>query len=151
VVVSSERLALAAAALSLGAAIIHLSVIPSHVEEYWLFGVLFGVAAALQLAWAEGVRRHPEHRRLLLAGAALNAVLVVVWIASRTTGLPLGEHPGVPEPVGRRDLLATVDELFLVVAAGLASARMSSPPLIPIAWALWLASVVVAVVPGGHS
>jgi hypothetical protein len=146
-----ERLSLAAAALSLGAGLIHLSVIPSHIEEYWLFGVLFGIAAALQFAWAEGVRRWPEHRRLLLAGAALNAGLVAVWIVSRTTGLPIGDHPGVPEPVGVRDLLATIDELFLLLAIGLSMARMSSPPLVPIAWALALASVVVAVVPGGHT
>ena len=145
-----ERLSLAAAGLSLGAGLIHLSVIPSHIEEYWLFGVLFGIAAALQFAWAEAVRRLPDHRRLLLAGAALNAGLVAVWIASRTTGLPIGGDPGVPEPVGLRDVVATVDELCLLLAVALSMARTSFPPLMPIAWALALASVLLAVVPGGH-
>jgi hypothetical protein len=146
-----ERLALAAAVVSVGAGLIHLSVIPAHVDEYLPFGVLFGVAAALQIGWAEVVRRRPADRRLLIAGVVLNVGIVAAWIASRTTGLPIGDEPGVPEAVGIKDLLATVDEIFVVLAASLALARTTSPPLLPIAWVLGLASVVAAVAAGGHS
>jgi hypothetical protein len=146
-----ERLSLAAAVLSVGAGLIHLSVVPAHVDEYLPFGVLFGITAALQIGWAEAVRRRPADRRLLIAAVVLNAGIVAAWIASRTTGLPIGEDPGVPEAVGIKDVLATIDELVLVLAIGLALARMTSRALAPIAWVLGLASVVAAVAAGGHS
>src|SRR5215208_322563 len=108
---ASERLALAAAGLSLGAALIHASVTAAHFREYWLFGLLFAIVAPLQLAWAELVRRRPRHRRLLAVGALGNGAVAVVWIASRTTGLPIGPDAGEPEPLGVKDVLATADEL----------------------------------------
>jgi hypothetical protein len=127
-------------------------VIPSHLVEYWLFGLLFAIIAPLQLAWAELVRRRPDHSRLLLiAGLLMNLGVVAVWVASRTTGLPVGPHAGQPEPVGWKDLLATTDEIYLVLAAGLTLARVVSPALIPIAWTCTLASIVAAIVPGGHA
>lgn len=124
--------------------------IPSHFVEYWVFGLLFAIVASLQLTWAELVRRRPEDSRLVLAGAVVNVAVVAVWLASRTTGLPIGPSGGEPEPVGWKDLLATADEIFLVLAALLMVARTVSPALIPIAWTCTAASVVAAVVPGGH-
>jgi hypothetical protein len=126
-------------------------VIPSHFVEYWLFGLLFAIVTPLQLGWAELVRRRPHESRLLIGGLVMNLGVVAVWLASRTTGLPIGPHAGVPEPVGWKDLLATTDELFLVLAAALMLARMVSPALIPIAWTCTFASVVAAVAPGGHA
>lgn len=51
--------------------------------------VFFVVVATMQFWWAAAVlwiRRVP--RSVLIGGAAANAVVVVVWVLSRTTGLP---------------------------------------------------------------
>ena len=47
-------------------------------------------------------------------GVVVNAVVIVIWAMSRTTGLPIGSQPWVPEPVGFADLLATSFELGLI-------------------------------------
>src|SRR5215208_3514729 len=120
---ASERLALAAAGLSLGAALIHASVTAAHFREYWLFGLLFAIVAPLQLAWAELVRRRPRDRRLLAVGALGNGAVAAVWIASRTTGLPIGPNPGESEPLGVKDVLATADELVCAAIVAVLLAR----------------------------
>jgi hypothetical protein len=96
----------------------------------------------LQLAWSELVRRRPRDARLLAAGALGNAMIAAVWTVSRTGGLPVGPRAGEAEPVGVKDLVATVDELMcaLVVALILARARWGMP--VAPAWALAAASVV---------
>lgn len=122
-----------------------------HVREFWLFGLLFAIVAPLQLAWAELVRRRPRDRRLLVAGALGNAAVAAVWIASRTTGLPIGPHPGEPEPAGIKDVLATYDELLCGLVVAVILARAVASWLVPAAWALTAASVVGAILPGGHA
>jgi hypothetical protein len=104
------------ALLSAGAGIIHLAVLGPHLREFWLFGVFFAVVALAQLAWALLVMRWPS-RRLWLAGAVGNAVVIVVWIASRTVGLPVGADAGHAEPVGFADALSTAYEALLVAGA----------------------------------
>jgi hypothetical protein len=101
------------AILSLGAAAVHVFVIEAHLAEYWLFGVFFAVLAALQAAWAVAVLLRPT-RRLLSWGAVGNAIVVGVWLVSRTVGLPLGPEAGSPEAVGFIDTAATVFEALLV-------------------------------------
>ncbi len=58
--------------------------------------------------------RHPDKRRYLAAAAIANVSIVMIWVFSRTTGLPLGRDAGRPEVVGLIDLLATLDELGIV-------------------------------------
>ena len=123
----------------------------AHFREYWLFGMLFAIVAPLQLAWAELVRRRPHERRLLAAGALGNAAVAAVWIASRTTGLPIGLHPGEPEPLGVKDVLATADELLCAAIVALLLARAAAGWLISSAWMLTAASLVGAIIPGGHA
>ena len=125
--------------------------IAPHFREYWLFGLLFAIVAPLQLAWAELVRRRPDDRRLLIAGAIGNLGVAAVWVASRTTGLPIGPHPGEPEPVGIKDLLASYDELLLAVVVAVLLTRSAATWLVPIAWTLAGVSIVSAFVPGGHA
>ena len=97
------------------------------------------------------MRRHPDHRRLLVAGAAGNSALAIVWVLSRTTGLPIGPHPGEPEPVGIKDMLATYDELLLAIVVAVLLTRTAAAWLVPIAWTLAGVSIVSAFVPGGHA
>ena len=123
---------------SVVAALVHVVVMPSHLDEYWLFGLFFGVLAALQLGYAGLLALRPS-RGLLAAGALVNAATVGLWLVSRTVGLPIGPAPGVPEPVGPLDVLSTAAELVLVVATACAlrlSPAVPAPPSAP-AWTRW--------------
>ena len=117
------------ALLSLGAAAVHAFVIEAHLAEYWLFGVFFAVLALLQAAWAVAVLLRPT-RRLLVLGAVGNAVVVGVWLVSRTAGLPVGPEAGSPEAVGFVDTAATVFEALLVVGVlALLNPRLAERPI----------------------
>lgn len=102
------------AAASLGAAAIHFAVIVPHINEYTAFGVFFLVVAWFQAAWAVLVAK-TDDRRLLLVGVVANAVVVLVWIWSRTAGLPIGPEPGVAEEVGAPDAISTMLEAVIIV------------------------------------
>lgn len=52
---------------------------------------------------------------VIATGLAVNAVTIGIWVWSRTSGLPIGAEPDAVEPVGYRDVLATVLEVVLVV------------------------------------
>lgn len=110
---SKQLLANAAAILSLGAAAIHFGVAPSHFAEHPAFLAAFVVMGVLQIGWAMALRERPT-RGVLLAGAALNAVIVILWLVTRTTGLPFGPDAGTPESVGVPDATATAFELIVV-------------------------------------
>jgi hypothetical protein len=108
------------AVLSAAAAVVHLSVARVHFDEYWLFGVLFVASGVLQLAWAVLIWRRRDDRRLLVAGLALQLGIVVVWVASRTTGLPDGPERWKPESVGPLDAVCSLDEVLIVVLGAVA-------------------------------
>jgi hypothetical protein len=101
------------AACSIGSAAIHLAVIEDHLREYALFGVAFALLAAFQIAWpVVYLRRRQAWLAVLAIGINLGAALV--WLWSRTLGLPIGPTPGVPEAVGAADVISTGLELTLV-------------------------------------
>ena len=114
-----------AAICSIGAAAIHVLVVPEHASEHLPAGVFFAVLAAFQLAWAVAWLRRPANW-LAVLGLAVSAVTIGIWVWSRTLGLPIGAKPGAVEPVGYRDVLATVLEVVLVVvlAATLSERRV---------------------------
>lgn len=99
--------------LSAGAAVIHLSVIPEHLKEYWPFAVFFAGVAAFQAAWPVAVLTRPQ-RGLYGIGAVASAGLITLWALSRTTGLPLGPEPWHPEAASLPDLLAVALEIGLI-------------------------------------
>lgn len=101
-------------AASLGAAGIHFVVIVPHFNEYRPYGVFFLAVAWFQAIWAVLVVVS-EDRRLLLAGLVVNAVVVGIWVWSRTVGLPIGPEPGTPEQIGAADSIATGLEAVIVV------------------------------------
>ena len=101
------------ASLSVGAAAIHFAVIFEHFAQYALYGVFFLVLSWAQLLWAALVLWRPS-RLWLSLGAAGNALVVVVYVASRTTGLPIGPDVGHPEPAGGLDVVSVVLELALI-------------------------------------
>ena len=119
---------LLACALALLAALIHVQAALDHFDEYVPYAVGFIVLAAGQAGWAAATYRTAS-RGLLRAGVAVGAGVVLVWLLSRTTGLPVGPQPGAAEPVGLLDLVATLDELAVMAlaVAGVARTRCRSP------------------------
>jgi hypothetical protein len=128
----TNTLLLPVALLSACAGLIHFAVLGEHLREYVLFGVFFATAGALQLLWALLLPIWPS-RLLLVGGAVGNTLVVLLWIVSRTIGLPLG--PGgatAPEQIGLPDSLTVVYECLLVVGALSILARGKyEPPMSP--------------------
>jgi hypothetical protein len=102
-----------AATLSLGSAAIHFAVIQEHLAFDIGFGLFFIGIAWFQAIWAQVylLRRDTWIAALSLM---VNAAVVAVWLVSRTTGLPFGPQPWVPETIGPLDLFATGFEIALV-------------------------------------
>ena len=113
----------AAAALSLIAALIHARVMPEHFEEWWGYGAFFLVCAVAQGLYAPVLLRW-SGRPILLLGAGGNLVVVILWLVTRTTGIPLiGPHAGEVEEVGALDLACTLAEVGIVVGLGALAMR----------------------------
>jgi hypothetical protein len=115
-------------ALSAAAGTIHLTVASDHFAEYFLFGLFFVIVGGAQIVWAAIVAISGPQDRLLMASIG-NALIVALWVASRTTGVPIGPNSGVPEPIGYADAVTTVFELLLVGLALILLFRTSAAPM----------------------
>ncbi|WP_343989805.1 hypothetical protein [Terrabacter terrae] len=99
-----------------GAAVIHLVVVPEHLAEWAAAGLFFLVLAVAQLVVAGAALVRPG-RLSWLAAVVVSAGPVVLWAVSRTVGLPLGPEPGVPEALGIADLAGALLETAAVALA----------------------------------
>jgi len=120
-----DALQLALIAALVGSAIIHFAVVPEHLAEWRLAGVSFFELGLAQLTAAVAVAVSTS-RGTLYAAAALSAIPLVVWTVSRTTGLPIGPEPGVPESLGAADLAVAILEA-VCLAVALARLRSHRP------------------------
>jgi hypothetical protein len=102
-----DALAFAAAAMSLGAAGIHFSIINAHFDEYWLFGVFFVVLTWFQVAWGLGILVRRSTRWMWILGGVVNLGVVGIYILSRTKGMPIGPEHWSPESAQFSDVLCT--------------------------------------------
>ncbi len=102
-----------AAMLSLSAAGIHFAVITDHLEEDVLFGALFFALGWFQLVWAQVYLVWPRSSVARLA-LLVNLGAVLVWVLSRTVGLPIGPQAWLPEQIALTDVLATAFEISLI-------------------------------------
>jgi hypothetical protein len=101
-------------ALSAVAGLIHVKAVADHASHYWLFGVLFGVVALAQIGLAVALWRTAVSDRLLVAAAVMTAGVIVVWLVSRTVGLPIGPWAGEAEAFGVSDVIATLIEVVFI-------------------------------------
>ena len=106
-------LAIIAALLSLAAAGIHFAVITEHLEEDVLFGFLFFALGWFQLVWAQTYLVWPR-RAVAAVAIVVNLGAILVWIMSRTVGLPIGPEAWIPEALGFPDLLASTFEIGII-------------------------------------
>lgn len=97
---------------STAAAGVHAAVAPAHLDGQVVIGAFFGVTAVLQLAWAATAVVRPS-LTLLQSAVVGNAVVLALWLTTRTVGLP-GVLPR-PEAVGPWDLACAAWEVVVVV------------------------------------
>lgn len=130
---------------------IHASVVAEHFGEDPLLGWFFVAVMILQVGWAALLLGRPSHL-LLTAGALGNALLMGVWVLTRTVGIPIGPDAGTAESVGLLDALATTFELasVLIVFVTLRPGSMAKPvtdePIarwLPITAAIALSSAIL--------
>lgn len=127
-----SRLVWYAAGLSAAASVLHGLVTPGHFEEWWGYGAFFVIAAISQMGYAALLLLSPWRydatgglradggrsgtRIYCLVGVAGNAAIIVMYVVTRTIGVPFfGPEAGEVEPVGPLDLLSKVIEVALIV------------------------------------
>lgn len=104
-------LVMSAAAL----AVVHLGEAPAHFSEHVTSGLFFVGVAAYQLWWAATMAVRPS--RSVLLAAAGNLGVVVVWVLSRTAGIPLVPGGDDVEAIGYPDVVALALEGVVVYGA----------------------------------
>lgn len=105
-----------AVALSFGTAAIHAWVMPEHFREWWGYGTFFLIAALAQGIYGVALLKFAR-RWLFPVGIAGNVAIIVVYVATRTAGIPFfGPHAGEVEPVKGIDMASKLVELTLFFA-----------------------------------
>lgn len=110
----SRVAARAAAIASVGAAVIHFSVTPSHWSHWLPSGIFFASIAVFQLVWAFLAWTRPT-AVVLAAGIVANAVIASLWVYSRTAGEPFGPNAGETEAVQAAGICALLLECYIVM------------------------------------
>ena len=108
------RVALALTAAGAGA--IHLALGPEHLREWVVLGAGFYASGVLQLLWAGALVRR-ESRLLTALGALGSLAFIMVWVVSRTSGLPVGPEAFAPEAAGVADLVCVALEAATMLGA----------------------------------
>lgn len=114
-----------AAALSLGAAAIHVAVAPEHLAEYGPIGIAFIAVAGVQVATAVAFVAMGIGR---LRGPTIAVTLAVisVWALSRTVGFPIGPDAWMPEEIQLTDSVAVFLESALILLLLLPMERLAA-------------------------
>ena len=127
-----ERLRLRwAGGLSIAASVVHGFVAPEHFEEWWGYGVFFMLAALAQLVYGfhllqlssivtaadrAWMANAPLLRKIFWAGIVGNVALVVLYVVTRTLGIPFfGPEAGTVEAVSPAGVVTKAVEIALVV------------------------------------
>jgi hypothetical protein len=130
------------------AAAVHVVVMPDHFEESTLYGTFFATAAVAQFGYSALLLTRPS-RSLLAAGVLGNAAIFLLWLITRTVGIPLGPAAGTTETFGGLDVLASVFELTIAIGGTALILRRHRPlrAVRPADWTplVWALGVGVAV------
>ena len=127
--IETKNLLYGTAGLSVCAAIVHGIVTPEHFEEWWGYGTFFMTAALIQLFYGlllvfqpwqpdpiRGTKGFPA-KYLYWAGIIGNGFLIVLYVVTRTVGIPFfGPEAGEVEAVSAISLISKVIESVLIIA-----------------------------------
>ena len=100
-----------------GSAVIHVAVMPEHFTEWPAAGTFFVVLTLAELVVAGWLVLGAARASALIVAAAVSAGPLLLWLWSRTTGLPFGPEPGQPEAIGLADGAACLLEVVTLVLA----------------------------------
>lgn len=127
--IETKKLLYVTAGLSIAASIVHGIVTPEHFEEWWGYGTFFMIAALVQLfyglllvfqPWQPDPIRDTEGfpvAYLYWAGIIGNGFLIVLYLVTRTVGIPFfGPEAGEIEQVTLLSLVSKMIEAILIVA-----------------------------------
>jgi hypothetical protein len=138
------------AGLSCLAAGIHVSVAPEHFDEWWGYGTFFLVAAVGECALVVLLALRPG-AWIVQAGIWTSLATMLMYLVSRTSGIPLGPEKGVVETIDLPGLAATAAEGTLVVVLCMLLAgrqrRHTLNALAVVGVALWVAALAGALAP----
>jgi hypothetical protein len=155
-VVALPHGALALAGLAATAGVVHVVATIEHVGVDWELAVFFAAVGAGQLAAAWRIYRNDCDARLLKLVAGASVLVALLWVWSRTTGVPFGPDAGRVAKVGVGDAIATLLELAFAALAALVLTRgeqrvawLSSGMGVRLTCALLSLSLMMAAV-GGH-
>ena len=112
-----KALLVVAAALSLGAAVIHYYYIEEHSLEWWGYGLFFALLTAAQAFYAFLLLRRAGPW-LYWIGIVGTVGVLVVYLVTRTIGVLLGPDSNMVEQVQAPDLIAALLEAMLVAVLG---------------------------------
>ncbi len=149
---SREDVTLFLAALSFLVGLVHVQAAIFHGGDAWSHAAFFVALALFQMAWPVWLYRDPS-RTALLAGGGVSAMVICVWIASRTVGAPGGPHPWQPEAVELGDAAASMGELVILLLVAAVLRNGTWPELggrAQFAIAMVLAFTATAIAFGGH-
>lgn len=109
----------ALAGMAATAGLIHVVATAEHVGVDWELAVFFALVGVAQFAVAWRIYRDAADARLLKLAATGSVAVALLWVLSRTTGLPFGPDAGRVARVGVGDTIATLLELGFAAVAGL--------------------------------
>ena len=105
-----------ASLLSSVAGVIHAYYMPEHFEMWVGYGAFFLVVTACQVMLSLVLLAfRPAPRLVLWAGILGNAAIIIMWLISRTSGLPYGPMIGEVEEIGVLDLSSKIAEIGVMV------------------------------------
>ena len=112
--------------LSLVAAAIHVKVAPEHFAEWWGYGAFFVAAAVAEVALVLALAYRPA-TWVVQAGIWGSLATLLMYLVSRTAGVPLGPAAGAVEEVEMLGVVASCAEaaLLVVLCGMLAESRRS--------------------------
>ena len=111
-------------ATTLGGAAVHAAVVREHLTHWPAAGLFFVLLSSTGLVMGMALLRRVDRRRLL-AALALSVGPLLVWLVSRTAGLPFGPEAGEPERVAWTDAAAC---LLGLISAGAALILLRAVP-----------------------
>ena len=109
------RLLLAAGLIA--SAHIHAAVIPEHLTEWPAAGGFFALLTIAEIAVAAALLAAQPRRLAGVAAVVVSAGPLLVWLYSRTLGLPFGPDAGIAEAVGIPDVVCCALEIGTLIAA----------------------------------
>ncbi len=119
-ITGNKRLLYWAASLSILTLVAHAIDAPDHLKEWWVYATIFIIAGAAQFFYgialffqpwrydeSGGVRKDAERyaRPYYILGIVLDAFVIILYLITRTTGMPFLGPDAVVEPVTALSLL----------------------------------------------